>query len=124
MKRATVKVRTNPSRFGRAVAERIPYVEVEGWACEIAGEPCVVHRPISDKDGEPVAPDAGQLKSWARIWAVTHAASGGGILKGMRNETRDELVERAARRVEEIGGRETMLRAARELVEREGPLPA
>lgn len=119
MKRATVRIRVNPRHYGQEIAERTPYVEVPGWACEVVGEPCVVHRPLGKgEDGEPVEGDGGRHK----LWTVSHLASGAKITGGMVNETREELVERANRFVEERGGRETLLRLAAELVEREGAI--
>lgn len=119
MRRATVRIRVDPLHYGREAAERVPYVEVPGWACEVVGVPCVVHRPLAKgENGEPVEGDGGRHK----IWTVSHLASGAKIVGGMVNETREELVERADRFVEERGGRETLLRLAAELVEREGAI--
>jgi len=113
MKRATVKVRTNPRKFGRATAERVPYIEVTGYACEVAGEPCVVHRAIEAEDGLPVP--------GTRYWVVTHAPSGGLIARSlMPDDTREAVLERARGMVERHGGREALLRVAGEVIEREG----
>lgn len=118
MKRATVKVRTNPACYGRELVERIPYVEVPGYACEVAGEPCVIHRPLSEREGELVEGDGGRYG----FWSITHAPSGAKLLAGMANENREALIERAEHFVAERGGREAMLEATARLIEKEGSL--
>lgn len=108
MKRATVKARTNPTKYSREIAERVPYVEVPGWACVVAGEPCVLHRPLDERDGVPVEGDGGRYKTWS----ISHVASGAKVIGGVVNETREQLVERAERFVDERGGREKLREAA------------
>lgn len=105
MKHATATINLNPKVFG----DKAGPFDVSGYACEIEGEPMVLHRSV-ELDRE-----TGEARLSTKQWTVSEPRTGTAIRRSFPGQTREQILASAKAVVAGQGGRDGLLAAIKKI---------